>query len=205
MLQWVLGASAALPLLGALLREASAASPRMDACGTKPDLLQEQALRSRKAVAIRRRRAFPDVGCELKSSPYTTTSPRTLHEARAAPHSTTQGASAKMAAAVQQAPYLGPSSSTNEWIETQAEDERFLPTFQDDASLITEGLWLGSEANVRDLAWVKVEKIQRIVTIMPYEVDPCDGGNVSENLKDWFRANVQVLFLDARDTPTQLV
>ena len=84
-----------------------------------------------------------------------------------------------MAAAVQQAPYLGPSSSTNEWIETQAEDERFLPTFQDDASLITEGLWLGSEANVRDLAWVKVEKIARIVTIMPYEVDPCDGGNVS--------------------------
>ena len=55
-----------------------------------------------------------------------------------------------MAAAVQQAPYLGPSSSTNEWIETQAEDERFLPTFQDDASLITEGLWLGSEANVRE-------------------------------------------------------
>ncbi len=110
-----------------------------------------------------------------------------------------------MAAAVQQAPYLGPSSSTNEWIETQAEDERFLPTFQDDASLITEGLWLGSEANVRDLAWVKVEKIQRIGTIMPYEVDPTDGGNVSESLKDWFRGNVQVLFLDARDTPTQLV
>ena len=110
-----------------------------------------------------------------------------------------------MAAAVQQAPYLGPSSSTNEWIETQAEDERFLPTFQDDASLITEGLWLGSEANVRDLAWVKVEKIQRIVTIMPYEVDPCDGGNVSESLKEWFRGNVQTLFLDARDTPTQLV
>ncbi len=110
-----------------------------------------------------------------------------------------------MAAAVQQAPYLGPSSSTNEWIETQAEDERFLPTFQDDASLITEGLWLGSEANVRDLAWVKVEKIQRIVTIMPYEVDPTDGGNVSESLKDWFRQNVTTLFLDARDTPTQLV
>ena len=43
MLQWVLGASAALPLLGALFGEASAASPRMDACGTKPDLLQEQA------------------------------------------------------------------------------------------------------------------------------------------------------------------
>ena len=113
--------------------------------------------------------------------------------------------SAKMAAAVQQAPYLGPSSSTNEWIETQAEDERFLPTFQDDASLITEGLWLGSESNVRDLAWVKVEKIQRIVTIMPYEVDPTDGGNVSESLKDWFRQNVTTLFLDARDTPTQLV
>ena len=110
-----------------------------------------------------------------------------------------------MAAAVQQAPYLGPSSSTNEWIETQAEDERFLPTFQDDASLITEGLWLGSESYVRDLAWVKVEKIQRIVTIMPYEVDPTDGGNVSESLKDWFRGNVTTLFLDARDTPTQLV
>ena len=110
-----------------------------------------------------------------------------------------------MAAVAQQAPYLGPSSSTNEWIETQAEDERFLPTFQDDASLITEGLWLGSESNVRDLAWVKVEKIQRIVTIMPYEVDPTDGGNVSESLKDWFRGNVTTLFLDARDTPTQLV
>ena len=40
---------------------------------------------------------------------------------------------------------------------------------------------------------------------MPYEVDPTDGGNVSESLKEWFRGNVQVLFLDARDTPTQLV
>merc|ERR1719310_1090911 len=40
---------------------------------------------------------------------------------------------------------------------------------------------------------------------MPYEVDPTDGGNVSESLKDWFRQNVTTLFLDARDTPTQLV
>ena len=39
-LQWVLGASAALPLLGALFGEASAASPRMDGCETKPDLPQ---------------------------------------------------------------------------------------------------------------------------------------------------------------------
>ena len=109
-----------------------------------------------------------------------------------------------MAAAVQ-APYLGPASSTNEWIETQAEDERFLPTFQDDASLICDGLWLGSEANVRDLTRVKVEKIRRIVTIMPYEVDPCDNGNVSEALRTWFKSSVTTLFLDARDTPTQLV
>mgnify|MGYP004230059217 CR=1 FL=1 len=35
-LQWVLGASAALPLLGALFGEASAASPRMDACEQNP-------------------------------------------------------------------------------------------------------------------------------------------------------------------------
>ena len=33
---------------------------------------------------------------------------------------------------------------------------------------------------------------------MPYEVDPTDGGNVSESLKEWFRGNVQTLFLDAR-------
>merc|ERR1719409_175858 len=150
---------------------------------------------------MRIRRRFPDRRCVLKSSVYTTASP--LRNTRAARRP--KESSAKMAAAVQQAPYLGPSSSTNEWIETQAEDERFLPTFQDDASLITEGLWLGSESNVRDLAWVKVEKIQRIVTIMPYEVDPCDGGNVSESLKEWFRGNVRTLFLDARDTPTQLV
>ena len=101
--------------------------------------------------------------------------------------------------------FRSPASSTNEWIETQAEDERFLPTFQDDASLICDGLWLGSEANVRDLAWVKVEKIRRIVTIMPYEVDPCDNGNVSEALRTWFKSSVTTLFLHARDTPTQLV
>ena len=177
----------------------------MDCCEQNPRLLELEAGAAVNAAPIRRRRGFPDRRCELKSSPYTTASPRIRCKGRAAPSGLPKESSAKMAAAVQSAPYLGPSSSTNEWIETQAEDERFLPTFQDDASLITEGLWLGSEANVRDLAWVKVEKIQRIVTIMPYEVDPTDGGNVSENLKDWFRGNVQVLFLDARDTPTQLV
>jgi|Transcript_24886 hypothetical protein len=103
------------------------------------------------------------------------------------------------------ASYLGPSSATNEWIETVEEDERFLPTFQGDASLIKEGLWLGSEENVRDLVWLKVEKITRIVTIMPYPVDPTDSGDVSETLKLWYADNVEALFLEALDTPTQLV
>ena len=174
MLQWVLGASAALPLLGALFGGRLRGLPADGrAAEQNPICLSQSKLqRKPKAASIRRRRAFPNRRCELKSSPYTTASPLALHEDRAAPRGLKPRSSAKMAAAVQQAPYLGPSSSTNEWIETQAEDERFLPTFQDDASLITEGLWLGSEANVRDLAWVKVEKIQRIVTIMPYEVDP---------------------------------
>ena len=80
-LQWVLGASAALPLLGALLREASAASPRMDACEQNPDL-QQHPSGALKADAIRRRRGFPDRRCELKSS---RTRPLTVHPQRAAP------------------------------------------------------------------------------------------------------------------------
>eukprot|EP00633_Aureoumbra_lagunensis_P001137 CAMPEP_0197290502 /NCGR_PEP_ID=MMETSP0890-20130614/7710_1 /TAXON_ID=44058 ORGANISM="Aureoumbra lagunensis, Strain CCMP1510" /NCGR_SAMPLE_ID=MMETSP0890 /ASSEMBLY_ACC=CAM_ASM_000533 /LENGTH=42 /DNA_ID= /DNA_START= /DNA_END= /DNA_ORIENTATION= len=41
---------------------------------------------------------------------------------------------------------------TKEWC-TENEDERFLPTLQDDASEIIDGLWLGSEANALDLVW----------------------------------------------------
>ena len=112
--------------------------------------------------------------------------------ARAPPQAQAPGA----AMADPAASYLGPSSATNEWIETVEEDERFLPTFQGDASLIKEGLWLGSEENVRDLVWLKVEKITRIVTIMPYPVDPTDSGDVSETLKLWYADNVEALFLE---------
>jgi len=93
----------------------------------------------------------------------------------------------------------------NEWIETEAADERFLPLIEGDASRICEHLWLGSEENVRDLVWLKVEKITRIVTIMPYPIDPTSSGSVSEALKSWHAENVETLFLEALDTPSQLV
>jgi hypothetical protein len=92
-----------------------------------------------------------------------------------------------------------------EWVETVDEDERFLPLIQGHASQICENLWLGSEDNVRDLVWLKLNKITRIVTIMPQAVDPTDSGHMSEALKLWFAENVDSLFLEALDTPTQLV
>ena len=93
----------------------------------------------------------------------------------------------------------------SEWIETEAADERFLPLIEGDPSQISEHLWLGSEENVRDLVWLKVEKITRIVTIMPYPVDPTEGSTVSDSLKLWHADNVKTLFLEALDTPSQLV
>ena len=93
----------------------------------------------------------------------------------------------------------------NEWIETEAEDERFLPLIEAEPSQISEHLWLGSEENVRDLVWLKVEKITRIVTIMPYPIDPTEGSTVSDALKLWHSENVETLFLEALDTPSQLV
>jgi len=93
----------------------------------------------------------------------------------------------------------------HEWVETVDEDERFLPLIQGEASQICDHLWLGSEDNVRDLVWLKVNKITRIVTIMPRAIYPTDSGQMSEALKFWFAENVETLFLEALDTPTQLV
>ena len=98
-----------------------------------------------------------------------------------------------------------PSMRCPEWVETVDNDERFLPVIQGEASQICQNLWLGSEENVRDLVWLKVTKITRIVSIMPSAVDLTDSGHLSEALKLWFAQNVETLLLVALDTPTQLV
>ena len=74
---------------------------------------------------------------------------------------------------------MGPPDGSGagvDFIETECEDERFLPLIQAEASQIDDSLWLGSEDNVRDLVFLKVANITRIVTIMPYAVDPTDCG-----------------------------
>lgn len=103
---------------------------------------------------------------------------------------------------------MGPPDGSGagvDFIETECEDERFLPLIQAEASQIDDSLWLGSEDNVRDLVFLKVANITRIVTIMPYAVDPTDCGHLSEALKSWYADNVVALFLEALDTPTALL
>ena len=92
-----------------------------------------------------------------------------------------------------------------EWVETVDDDERFLPLIQEEASQICPYLWLGSEENARDLVWLKVNRITRVVTIMPRAIYPIECGQMSEALKAWFAENVETLFLKALDTPTELV
>mmetsp|Transcript_19115 Transcript_19115/g.24801 ORF Transcript_19115/g.24801 Transcript_19115/m.24801 type:complete len:97 (-) Transcript_19115:1192-1482(-) len=93
---------------------------------------------------------------------------------------------------------------TKEWC-TENEDERFLPTLQDDASEIIDGLWLGSEANALDLVWLKVQGIRTIITINSRRTDPLSMPEISESLKQWFRTNVNHVYYQALDTPTQMV
>lgn len=85
------------------------------------------------------------------------------------------------------------------------EDERFLPLIEAEASEIEPGLFLGSEANACDVVWLKVHKIARLLTIHSYPVLPAASGQLSESLKAWYATNVRQLYLEALDTPTQMV
>ncbi|KAJ8603066.1 hypothetical protein CTAYLR_006661 [Chrysophaeum taylorii] len=95
--------------------------------------------------------------------------------------------------------------SATEWRETEAEDERFLPTIEAEASEIVEGLFLGSEANAMDVVWLKVTGISKILTINSYPVRPATNPHLSESLKGWFKENVEHSYLEALDSPTQLI
>jgi len=53
--------------------------------------------------------------------------------------------------------------------------------------------------------WLKVNAIRRILTINSYRVDPTASAHLSESLKLWFKDHVAHEYLEALDTPTQLV
>lgn len=97
------------------------------------------------------------------------------------------------------------SPAANEWRETEVIDERFLPTIENEASEIVEGLFLGSEQNASDVVWLKVQGISRILTINSYRLDPVASPHLSESLKAWYAENVEQIYIQALDTPTQLV
>ena len=92
-----------------------------------------------------------------------------------------------------------------EWRETEDENEKFLPTIEADATEIIDGLWLGSERNVRDLIFLKVQKISKILTINSFPVNPVDTPMASESLKAYVAENIEQKYIEALDTPTQMV
>ena len=92
-----------------------------------------------------------------------------------------------------------------EWRETEVEDERFLPLIEAAATEILENLWLGSEANVRDLIFLKVQGITKILTINSFPVNPIDTPHASEALKSYFAEHVTQKYIECLDTPIELV
>lgn len=95
-------------------------------------------------------------------------------------------------------------STMGEYIASGVADERFLPVIEADASEIVPGLYLGSEANAKDVVWLKVRGISRIVTINSNPLD-IFSEDCSESLKVWLKTNVKRLYVQALDSPTQTV